>query len=251
MAQRNVIKCAITILYSKNANKILVGEKKVNTLYLSNSLGFPGALLQPGIDESFDYRKTNLDRISINNTYKSDAYGRSIAAARGLFIESGILPTVEGVPQKSRIETIENNPLLKAYREKVENYPSIFKDLFVAKCLDIKSFIPFTRLQLNTKSDISYDVEVFALPINDLSIGDKISNNVGKFHWVSADTIPGLKEVFATNHSNNFNLPSIEKGSVSKDVFETNKNDSHFQEVISRVNIAFLNGNNSMKSVHY
>ncbi|CEF61813.1 Hypothetical protein SRAE_1000008900 [Strongyloides ratti] len=254
MKTKNFVRGAITILYSKNSEKILVGEKKVNTLYLSNSLGFPGALLQPGIDEQFDYRKTNLDKLSKNNIFKSDKYGRSIAAARGLFIELGILPIIEGISHKTKIETAENYPLYKSYKDKVENYPSTFMDLFVTKSLDIKSFVSFTNLQLNTKNNIFFDFEVFVLPINDLTIIDKISTNVGKFHWVSADTIPGLKKLFNKNQLNiskKISLQAIKKSGNGKDVLEINQYDYHFQEVITRVNNSFGNTSNSLEAMQY
>uniref|UniRef100_A0A0K0ETB4 Nudix hydrolase domain-containing protein n=1 Tax=Strongyloides stercoralis TaxID=6248 RepID=A0A0K0ETB4_STRER len=254
MRAKNFIKGAVTILYSKNSNKILVGEKKINTLYLSNSLGFPGALLQPGIDDRFNYRKTNLDQLSKNDIFNSNNYGRCIAAARGLYIELGILPIVENFPQKSKIETIKSYPMLELYKEKVENCPSTFADLFITKCLDIKSFIPFTHLQLNTKNNISYDIEVFVLPVEDMKVIDKISTNISKFHWVSGDTIPRLKEIFGkkqTNTLDNFSLSPIQEGNKEKDIIKTNHDDCHFQEVISRVNVAFDNTSDSLKYAQY
>uniref|UniRef100_A0A0N4Z139 Nudix hydrolase domain-containing protein n=1 Tax=Parastrongyloides trichosuri TaxID=131310 RepID=A0A0N4Z139_PARTI len=243
MSSRNFVKAAITVLYSKTSNRILVGQKKINSLYLSNSLGFPGAIVQPGSDDCFDYRRTNLDITLKNNIYKSDAYGRSIAAARGLFMESGILITTDDSSQKQKLVTINDEKELESYRKKVEYSPSIFKDLFVSTTLDVRSFVPLTRLQLTTNNNISYDIEVFGLLVSDTVIGEKLTNNVGEFKWISADTIPKLKEIFSKKDgpsTNDFHLPLIQK--VSNIDKLNNAENITFENLVSRMNVATKGG---------
>uniref|UniRef100_A0AC35UFW9 YqaJ domain-containing protein n=1 Tax=Rhabditophanes sp. KR3021 TaxID=114890 RepID=A0AC35UFW9_9BILA len=212
MNLKSVTKASVAIIYSPLTKKIFVGSSKGNSTFLTNNLNFPGAIIQSGIDDNFDYRKTNLSDQKIKDVYKGDAYARTVAAARGIYMETGLLVTADGYPKKQKIVHTKNDEKLNQLRSKIEHSSASFSTIFNSICLDVNSFLPFSRRLISVDEGVNYDVSVFLLSVNEQLIGNICDKNVGQFEWKSSDQFPGFSKLLEKAlllKENTFVLPQL------------------------------------------